>query len=196
MNTTALFVELIIIGVGAVIWLSILILSLFGYTWVPWKEITSIIALVPFLAITYTLGIAFDRLADQIFSKWDKKLRKGRFPNNEEYHTVRTYVYTHATDKVIDLFEYGRSRLRISRAWSVHNLILSIIIPIFTWTRFSGTLLTTRILITVFSVISLGLYALVALLAWRRLANNDYTRLVETYKFLKHERDNTEPDFK
>ncbi len=34
MSTTSLFVELIVVGVGAAIWLALLTLALFGYEWV------------------------------------------------------------------------------------------------------------------------------------------------------------------
>ena len=35
MSTTDLFVDLMVIGIGAAIWLILLIFSIFGYEWVP-----------------------------------------------------------------------------------------------------------------------------------------------------------------
>ena len=43
MNTTALFVEFIIIGSGAMSWLGLLFLSLFGYAWIHWDKVTSVV---------------------------------------------------------------------------------------------------------------------------------------------------------
>jgi hypothetical protein len=156
MNTTALFVEFIIIGSGAITWLALLCLSLFGYAWVHWDKVTSIVALIPFLALVYSLGIVIDRLSDLIFSKWDKKIRLNTFPNNAEYHTARTYVYTYATDKILNLFEYGRSRIRISRAWFINHLMLMVSIPIFVWTQLSKSPTSLQINITIFSIIIFG----------------------------------------
>jgi hypothetical protein len=190
MNTTALFVEFIIIGSGAITWLALLCLSLFGYAWVHWDKVTSIVALIPFLALVYSLGIVIDRLSDLIFSKWDKKIRLNTFPNNAEYHTARTYVYTYATDKILNLFEYGRSRIRISRAWFINHLMLMVSIPIFVWTQLSKSPTSLQINITIFSIIIFGLSSIATLITWEKLIINDYKRLIETYEFLKIERSN------
>ena len=59
MSTTSLFVELIVVGVGAAIWLTLLTLALFGYGWVqvPADKALSIPAAIPILAVVYVLGI-------------------------------------------------------------------------------------------------------------------------------------------
>jgi hypothetical protein len=188
MNTTALFVEFIIIGSGTMSWLSLLVLSLFGYTWVPWDKVTSIVALIPFIVLIYSLGIVIDRLSDQLFSKRDKKLRSNVFSDNLKYHFARTYVYTYGTTQIINLFEYGRSRIRISRAWFINYLMLMISIPIFIWTRFPNIQLNLRIQITIFGIIVLGLCSIATLVAWEKLVENDYKRLTETYEFIKAEK--------
>src|SRR5579871_6842915 len=65
MGTTDLFVELIVIGVGAVGWISLFALTLVGY---DRPLINTVIgtpaAAVPALAFTYLLGIIVDRIAD------------------------------------------------------------------------------------------------------------------------------------
>lgn len=186
-NTTNLFVELVVIGVGATLWLTLLMFSVFGYKWVPWDKVTSASMLIPLLSITYVLGIIMDRLADQLYVRWDGKLRKKEFPSDGEYYSARTYVYSHATDRIIALFEYGRSRLRISRAWSINCSFLSIGIPLFFWTRFPQMQSSTRIGIVAFSVAIFGLGAMATWFAWKKLALNDYRRLAETNTFLRRE---------
>lgn len=188
MNTTALFVEIIVIGAGGTIWLALLVLSVFGYNWIPWKEATSIVTLVPVLSLIYVLGIVIDRLADQLYSTWDKKLRKQEFSSNEEYHNARTYVYNYAPDRIISLFEYGRSRLRISRAWSINCLLLTICIPLLIWARFPKTPSSTQQAITIFGITVFGLGTIATFFAWKKLATNDYKRLFETYFFLRNEK--------
>jgi hypothetical protein len=69
MNTTSIFVELIVIGVGTATILVLLALTVLGYDWVPWSKLTSISVAVPCLSVVYVLGIAFDRLADRLLSR-------------------------------------------------------------------------------------------------------------------------------
>jgi hypothetical protein len=190
MNTTNLFVELIVIGIGATVWSILLVMSLFGYTWLPWEKIISSSALlVPLLSFTYILGIVMDKLADNLYSNWDKHIRRSSgFPDNKKYHIARTYIYTYATDKIVNLFEYGKSRVRISRAWSINFIFLAISVPVFFWTRFPQIEFSTRLLLAAFSVVVFGLGAFMSLLTWKKLTINDYKRLEETYNFLLEEK--------
>ena len=52
MNTTILFVELIVIGVSAIIWPILLVFSIFGYAWVPVVGLQSAIAAIPIIHLT------------------------------------------------------------------------------------------------------------------------------------------------
>ena len=174
MNTTNLFVELIVIGIGTLFVLIFMILSVFGYEWIPWDKITSSTMLIPLLSVTYLLGIIIDRLADQIYRKWNRKLRLNHFSSNEEYHEARTYVYQFASERIISLFLYGRSRLRISRAWSLNCILLTMTIPLFICTRLSQIPNKIRISIIIFSIILFGLGAIVTCLTWNKLAKNEF----------------------
>lgn len=184
MNTTELFVEIIVIGVGVDLWLGLLILTFFGSSWIPWEQFASIVSLVPFLAVTYVLGITIDRLADQIYSRWDKKLRSYKFISNAEYHQARTATYTHASDKVINLFEYGRSRLRISRSWSLNFALIAIFTSTFIWFNFPSLAAELKMKIIIISIFIFGNLCVLNVLAWKKLATNDYKRLVEMQDFI------------
>jgi hypothetical protein len=190
MTTTNLFVELIVIGAGTILGSILLVMSLFGYTWLPLEKIiSSSTLLIPLLSFTYVLGIFMDKLADNLYSNWDKHLRKSNgFPDNAKYHIARTYIYTYATDKIINLFEYGKSRVRISRAWSINFIILAISVPVFFWTRFPQIASSTRLLLIVFSFVVFGFGAFMSFSTWKKLTINDYKRLEETYNFLMEEK--------
>ncbi len=58
MSTASLFVELVVIGVGALSWVVLLVLSVFGWNWVPTERVFSSVALVPLLSLIYVFGIA------------------------------------------------------------------------------------------------------------------------------------------
>lgn len=188
MNTTDLFVEIIIIGIGGLIWLSLLILSFLGHQWVPWDKAVSLTSLIPFLAITYILGIAVDRISDQIFSGWDKDLRKTEFSSNEEYHFARNYIYTYASEKVIDLFEYGKSRIRISRAWSINFILIALGAILFIGLNSKTLNLNNKTILLLVTVVGCFLGTASNVLAWRKLAKNDYKRLNEMFLFLMQEK--------
>lgn len=81
MNTTSLFVELVVIGVGALAWVALLVLSVFGYDWVPLDPLLAAAATVPLLSVVYVLGIVSDRVADLLFDLvWTRTLRGHSLP--------------------------------------------------------------------------------------------------------------------
>src|SRR3954453_23996190 len=97
MNTTNLIVELIVIGVGASIWVSLLILALFGYTWIPGKDLlaTPALILAPGLAIVYLLGVVTDRLSDSLLGKlWSGKWMERTYGSNRsQYYRDRALIF-------------------------------------------------------------------------------------------------------
>ncbi|WP_373527795.1 hypothetical protein [Nostoc sp.] len=187
MNTTALFVELIVIGAGAAIWLIILLLSVFGYTWIPWKETTAFVALIPVLSVVYVLGIVVDYLAFLLYWKWNERLRRQKFLNNEEYESTRIYVYTYATSNIINRLEYDRSRIRIVRAWSINCFILGINTIIFVWTQLSLIRFSLRLNISIFSALAFGIGVVSTLYAWRTLNLGYYLQIYQASVFMKNE---------
>jgi hypothetical protein len=86
MNTTLLFVELVITGIQSSLWIFLLLLNILGYSWIQKLPSTSIsgwetaIILVVF-SIVYALGIVIDRIADAIFAKWNKQLANAIIAN-------------------------------------------------------------------------------------------------------------------
>ncbi|MFN6483339.1 MULTISPECIES: hypothetical protein [unclassified Nostoc] len=187
MNTTALFVELIVIGTGAAIWLIILLLSIFGYTWIPWKETTALVALIPVLSVVYVLGIVVDYLAFLLYGKWDKRLRRQKFINKEESESARIYVYTYATINIINRLEYDRSRIRIVRAWSINCFILAISTLIFVWSQLSLMRFSLRLSLSIFSALAFGIGIVSTLYVWRTLSLGYYGQIAQASVFLKNE---------
>jgi hypothetical protein len=192
MNTTALFVELIVIGVGTAAWITLLILSVFGYSWIPGQQITALIALLPFLSLIYVLGIVTDYLVFNIYRKVFRRLEdffcRRYLGEDIDVEAVRTYVYTYAAENVINRFEYDRSRLRICRAWSVNFVCLAISTIIFLWTDLAQVDFNIKIKISIFSTIVCAFGVVATFYTWRNLSEGDYKRLKRTSTFLKVER--------
>jgi hypothetical protein len=130
-TTTALFVELIVIGVGGVAWASLAVLSVFGYSWLTFDRATSLTSLVPLLSLTYVFGIVVDRMADQIFRRPSRLLLHRWFTSFEQYQKAKTLVYVESPLR--NLIEYNRSRLRICRGWAFNCALLLATFNTFVW---------------------------------------------------------------
>ncbi len=122
MSTTALVAELLVIGVGAAIWLVLIVLTFLGFDWVELEDLSKAIGLIPAVAVVYLLGIVVDRVADKLFKPWSDKIRLRQFSTIEAFQTARGEVYERSPLR--GLFEYSRSRLRICRSWTF-NAVLS-----------------------------------------------------------------------
>ena len=123
MNTTLLFAELLIFGIQVSVWLSLIILTLFGASWVnisgiaDWQNIVA----VAFLAFCYALGVVFDRFADTVFGPWNDRLKVKMVPDPP--FAVSAGIMALELGKNNEFldsqFEYTRSRIRIARASTI-----------------------------------------------------------------------------
>jgi hypothetical protein len=75
MNTTSIFVELVIIGLHTFIWMGLLVLTFIGYQDLDLEKLFTINLALPILAITYILGILVDRASDIALAAQDGRLR-------------------------------------------------------------------------------------------------------------------------
>ena len=67
MNTTNIFVELVVIGFHTLIGIGIIVLALVGYRNIETEKLLTINLALPVLAIAYIFGILIDRVSDRIF---------------------------------------------------------------------------------------------------------------------------------
>jgi hypothetical protein len=177
MSTTSLFVELIVIGVSTLIWIVLLIFAVFGYTWMPIDILLSPAAAVPVLAIVYVLGIISDRIADAVFDRiWSDDLRGPYFPDKAAYYQARRRILIHS-ERLSDLLEYGRSRLRICRGWAFNSILIAIAGNAFLWANFGD--LPSALPVSVFSSLFLLLLSFGAWFAWQRLVKTEYRKIKE-----------------
>ncbi|MEL6255256.1 MAG: hypothetical protein AAFR87_24825 [Bacteroidota bacterium] len=172
MRSTSYFIELMIAGAGATIWLSIIVMSFYGYDWMPWdylKEAGIIIVLSPFV---YVLGVIIDRFVDNFFDFYFKENAKNpQFLPKDEYYMARTKVYM-ASDHLKDLMEYGKMRIRICRAWAFNSLLIAffgslyvISSPYSPFDQLGDKLKLGGVILLVF-----GLLGLLSFRAWRILS--------------------------
>ena len=135
MATTNLFVELLVIGIGAACWVGLLILAAFGLEITQLESLNTYPVLVPLLAIVYLLGIISDRIADFVFDKcFSNPLRTQFFDEKRQYQDARRLVLESST-RLADKHEYGRTRIRICRGWSLNGVLIAISLNVLLQTR-------------------------------------------------------------
>lgn len=185
MAMTALFVELVVIGIGAVSWVSLAVLALFGYSWITLTlgQATSVTSLVPLLSFTYLLGIIVDRIADQVFAVPTSRLRAKWFASRKDYYRARDIFYLNAPTR--DLAEYNRSRLRICRGWVINSAATIVTLNAFVWAQLPDQVPRLKIA-SIGTIILLGL-GLGAVNAWYQLSVDAFERLKEQTKIVEEQ---------
>lgn len=132
MATTQLFVELLVIGIGALVWVLLFCATLLGVdiTLLATVQKTPAIALAPFLGLVYVLGILNDRLADWIFGDlWGDPLdvvyKEKTEAERQEQRWIDRRTLVVDGPELWFFIEYGRSRLRICRGWALNAVLIA-----------------------------------------------------------------------
>ena len=126
MATTNLFVELLVIGVGAALWAGLLIASAFGIEWTQAEFLQQYPVLMALLALVYLFGIVSDRLADFVFDKlFSAPIRAKYFAEKRDYQDARRLVFSESS-RLADMHEYGRTRIRICRGWALNAALIAV----------------------------------------------------------------------
>ena len=171
MNTTAILVEILMLGIQGFVWLTLIILSIFGHGWVTpavqavkgWEIILSFI----FLGVFYTVGIFLDRVADVLFVLLnpERKLIQYKWIQHkaEVAHADARMAVLAKENRATDFLENIRSRIRIARATvlNVPLITLSAIIFLASRTNHASFLILflvflTGALVTLFCMLFLG----------------------------------------
>lgn len=184
MSTTNLFVELVVIGVGAMLWLVLLTLAIFGFQWLPVKvEILAVLA-IPLLSLIYLLGIIIDRVADSIFEKiWSKQIRKTAYGGTQQnfYDDRRLVLSQH--NPITERLLYAQSRTRICRGWSLNAAAITLTFIVLMFNQFRSNPNFWGLL--VYGSVSFLTLSVVCWLAWRMLKYSDYLKTKEYAEFLR-----------
>ncbi len=135
MKTTNLFVELVVVGTGAALFVVLLLFTFFGAQ--PWlyqgiSKSDDVASIIPVLSLIYVLGIVVDKVAYRLFKNTEDHLRSNMFkvestePDKlKGYYDARHHLFTSPnTTAAIEAFEFGRSKIRICRGWTVNSVLI------------------------------------------------------------------------
>ncbi len=135
MSTTVVFVEFLIAGMQASVWLVLIFFSIFGLE--PISRVSAIVhdfsalSTLVLIALWYTLGIIIDQIGNVIFTLLNipSVLARGAFIrwllDNRPVLTARTAVLAEAGN-VAAFLDYNRSRIRIMRATTLNFCMIEI----------------------------------------------------------------------
>lgn len=185
MTTTNLFVELVVIGVGAACWVGMLIMGAFGVDWVGVELLKNYSVLVVLLAVTYLLGIISDRVADYVFDKlFSAPLRARYFSEKREYQDARRLIFS-SSDRLADMHDYGRTRIRICRGWALNATLIAASLYFLLTKQFSEAVwypMAATAGPLGFLLLSLGSWW-----SWRMLCSTEYLKIREHADYLRGE---------
>ncbi|MBL8090749.1 MAG: hypothetical protein JNJ43_10495 [Anaerolineales bacterium] len=158
MNTTLLFVELLIIGLEGWIWIFLFTSPLFPIKNYPnmlliFKDWELVIIAI-FLALTYVLGVIIDRIADWRVRPLEKKHRADIITDNTTPISVMRFSLGTQNDFLNQQLDYTRSRLRIMRASILNIIAITIALCFYLWKTYSFA--STNYMMLTFGIVILA----------------------------------------
>ena len=117
MATTAIFAEILVVGIWTLTWLAFLAAAILDVR-IPQNAWTAYPALVTVavLSYAYSLGIVVDRLADSIHRALSRDRKRDKEPREASAHRHKRGVIRRENPGLNSFLEYVRSRLRVARS--------------------------------------------------------------------------------
>ncbi len=123
MATTNLIVDFLVIGFVSLIWITPLIMLLVNIDTTNFDVLRHPAAIPVTLAFAYIIGIAINRLADDITGRWNRKLKEIYFEKDARlYHQLTNYIIA-VSDSATEYLSYRRSVIRTARACALNFII-------------------------------------------------------------------------
>ena len=181
MNTTTLIVELVIIGLQAMIWLAIIVVLVSGSQWVSLDEIAKLSTLlsVIMIVVAYTLGIVFDAFTAWVEDTLFPSNESGDIKRNRKILRQRLRLKNRELSKDLDNEQY---LLRLLRSTTFNLLLISIFGSVYVFKVISLNIITRY---TYFSIL-IGIATMSIYSWWRRRKCFEENREV-FYKELEQE---------
>jgi len=188
MNTTNIFVELVVVGFHTLLWIGLVILALVGYQNLDLEKLLTINLAVPILAMAYILGILIDRLSDFVFISQDLKMRPAKEKADLPSFLTMRYYILHKSSDIYAQLEYTRSRLRIARASVFNFAFTTIAVLLFIWLQLGKSFLVSSLIVACIVALAIGAILIFASYqAWSGLIKSYSISTVKAYLLLRDE---------
>ena len=169
MTTTVLFIEHLITGFQAAVWITLFVFSLFGFDWFDLDQIKGLetIAAILVVSVVYPLGVFIDNIADDIFKPWNRKIRN-KYVRDESL-SVRKLLITTKDETLASYLGYVRTRIRISRSAALNFALITVASVILTFTRLQAALGSSFWKLTIFELVVGPILTIIAIWSWFRI---------------------------
>lgn len=131
--STAMFIEVLVVGIGALYWVGLLTYIFAPNLAVEASRVPDPILVASTLSIAYVMGITTDRLCDRLMSRWSTRVREHFFKTQRQYVTAR--IRLAQIPFAAANYNYARSRIRVCRGWCLNTLLITASSDIFIATR-------------------------------------------------------------
>lgn len=163
METTALYVEYIVIGMETLLWIFMALYLIIGNSF---KQIisycvTNLLPSIMMIILCYILGLVTDRITDTIFDMRKKNIKKD-YKLNSHTSIAVWEDYSNST-----YANFTLSRIRILRSTTFNSIIIGLLGAYIAYNQFCNANLAFFILV-LFNIIFLG-------------ANNAHKNLLDNY---------------
>ena len=188
MNTTSIFVELVVIGLHTAIWIGLIILTFTGHQSLDPEKLFTLNLALPILAITYILGILMDRASDMVLAAQDNRLRsQNDFRGLPSFVSMRFYILSKSSD-VYEQLEYTRSRLRIARASVLNFAFTTVAAALFIWFQIGRALTAeSRVIVCIAAALVGALLTWISYQSWTVLSHTYTKNTIRAYTVLRDE---------
>ncbi|WP_328940899.1 hypothetical protein OG259_03980 [Streptomyces sp. NBC_00250] len=172
---TAMFVEVLVVGIGTLTAAVLLLIALVGPVTASKlaPAVDSSLVAGAALAAAYALGILIDRVADAILTPQRRLLRTQHFPSQNAYAQARLRLVDHPAQAA--RADYTRSRMRICRGWFLNSMALTLTADL-TMLRYS---FAHRPLVLCAATLLGAVTAFGFHRAWRSLTETGYRKLAQ-----------------
>lgn len=178
MSMTSAFIEIVVIGVQGLLWLSLLTASVLGFDAIKaiqpvLRDSPGSLSAIVLLSIVYTVGVLIDRIGDGLFvllKPRDVLLRIAAFRQWADMGHTDEYLRVFLSDgKASSMLEYIRSRVRIVRSSLFNFFMIMISSLVLMHTRCDSITLRQRFFLTML-IVPIGTVALaVVFVCWGML---------------------------
>jgi hypothetical protein len=190
MTTTVLFIEHLITGVQATIWIGLIVLSCFGTDWLRLDGVKDFETVGAFLAVSlvYPLGIFVDNLADTLFKRWNDSIREQimRAEQLEGGSLMVMEIIKNVDDEYLKAYiGYIRTRIRISRSTTFNFALITLCAVVFTAIRLHNLPKPHFFRLLGFEIVAGTMLTVLALLSWRSITATFCKKVIQTSKMLE-----------
>ncbi|MFH0988539.1 MAG: hypothetical protein V1799_00810 [bacterium] len=186
MNTTAIVIEHLVIGIQTALWIVCVIFAIYGYQWIPVLTLPSQLFVVMLsLLVVYPLGVFIDEVSDRMFRNWSLKIRR-KYVHDDKQTAFKLLVKLKDSPTTL-YFQYLRSRIRIARSSTVNIPLLTVAVIFLTVRQFSSILREMTAGVVIIEATIGAIVTLLALFSWQRVSDTFAKRIQWGFEALKEQ---------